>query len=109
MSRTNSASGLSNLNIRAAAGVAAKTAPATKPAAGDATRLTAAYTSATDPMPINACGTRRLALENPKIRPDTPMTHNEAGGLSTVMKFEVSRDPKNHAFQFWEPACAAAA
>ncbi len=37
------------------------------------------------------------------------MTHNDAGGLSTVMKFDESNDPKNSAFQLCVPACTAAA
>ncbi len=45
----------------------------------------------------------------PKIRPDSPITHNEAGGLSTVMKFDESNEPKNHAFQLCVPAWTAAA
>jgi hypothetical protein len=36
------------------------------------------------------------------------MTHNEAGGLSTVMKFEASDDPKKKAFQLLVPAWTAA-
>jgi hypothetical protein len=36
------------------------------------------------------------------------MIHRNAGGLSTVMKFAASEDPKNSAFQDSEPAWAAA-
>ena len=36
------------------------------------------------------------------------MTHSEAGVLSTVMKFEASKEPKKNAFQLWVPACTAA-
>jgi len=50
-----------------------------------------------------------LHAENPKIRPDRLMTHSEAGGLSTVMKFEASNEPKNSAFQLLVPAWTAAA
>ena len=50
-----------------------------------------------------------LALLNPKICPDRPITHCDTGGLSTVMKFCVSRLPNNRASQFFDPACAAAA
>jgi hypothetical protein len=53
---------------------------------------------------MSACGTRRLALENPKIRAESPITHSDAGGLSTVMKFSESSEPKNHAVQSFEPA-----
>ena len=31
------------------------------------------------------------------------MIHNDAGGLSTVMKLEESSEPKNHAFQLSVP------
>jgi hypothetical protein len=50
-----------------------------------------------------------LQLEKPRSRPDRPITHSEAGGLSTVMKLLGSNEPKNHAFQSIEPAWAAAA
>ena len=46
ISSTSSASGLLNLNIRAATGVSARTSPATSPAAGPNQRRTAAYSSA---------------------------------------------------------------
>ena len=36
------------------------------------------------------------------------MTHSDAGGLSTVMKFDESNEPKKNAFQLFEPACTAA-
>ena len=45
---------------------------------------------------------------SPKIRTDSPITHSDAGVLSTVMKFDASDEPKNNAFQLSEPACAAA-
>jgi hypothetical protein len=44
----------------------------------------------------------------PKIRAEISMIHNAAGGLSTVMKFEASEEPKNIAFQLFVPACTAA-
>ena len=50
-----------------------------------------------------------LALEKPKTRPDSAITHSDAGGLSTVMKFDESSEPKNNAFQLFVPACTAAA
>ena len=40
---------------------------------------------------------------------DTSMTHSEAGGLSTVMKFDWSSEPNRNAFQLRAPAWAAAA
>ena len=50
-----------------------------------------------------------LQLEKPNSRPDSSITHREAGGLSTVMKFEESMEPNRNAFQLWVPACTAAA
>ena len=50
-----------------------------------------------------------LQLLKPKMRPDSDITHSEAGGLSTVMKFEASSEPKKNAFQLLVPACTAAA
>ena len=97
------------MNINAAAGTDARAKPASKPAVGFATRLTAAYTVATAATPINACGRSKLKLENPNTRADSPITHSAAGGLSTVMKFSESSDPKNHAVQSLVPACTAAA
>ena len=44
----------------------------------------------------------------PKTRADSPMTHSDAGGLSTVMKFAESNDPKKNAFQLLVPAWTAA-
>ena len=37
------------------------------------------------------------------------MTHNEAGGLSTVIALPASSDPKSIAFQLFVPAWTAAA
>jgi hypothetical protein len=34
-----------------------------------------------------------LQALTPKIRAEISMTHNEAGGLSTVMKFDESDEP----------------
>ncbi len=44
----------------------------------------------------------------PKIRPEISMTHSEAGVLSTVMKLELSNEPKKKAFQLLVPASTAA-
>ena len=41
--------------------------------------------------------------------PDSPISHSDSGGLSTVMKLPGSSEPKNHAFQLTLPALAAAA
>ena len=45
---------------------------------------------------------------SPKIRAESSITHSEAGGLSTVMKFDESEEPKKKAFQLLVPACTAA-
>ena len=68
-----------------------------------------AHSSPAAATPSSACGTSSDQLLKPKIRPDSPITHSDAGGLSTVMKFDESREPKNHAFQLSVPACTAAA
>ena len=41
-------------------------------------------------------------------RAEISMTHSDAGGLSTVMKFAASDDPKKNAFQLFDPAWTAA-
>ena len=96
-------------NISAATGVIASSAPASRPAPAPNQRLIAAYSSATAATPSSACGTSMLQLLKPKIRPDSAITHSDAGGLSTVMKLEESSEPKKNAFQLFVPACTAAA
>ena len=98
-----------NRNISVATGVTASNPPASRPAAGPCQRRTAAYSRPTEATPSNACGTSMLQLEKPKILPESPISHSDAGGLSTVMKLEGSREPKNNAFQLKVPACTAAA
>ena len=44
----------------------------------------------------------------PKMRAEISITHNAAGGLSTVMKLAASDDPKKNAFQLFVPAWTAA-
>jgi hypothetical protein len=89
--------------------VIASSAPAARPAPAPNQRLTAACSSATAATPSSTCGTSMLRLLKPKIRPETSITHSEAGGLSTVMKLDESIEPKNIAFQLLVPACTAAA
>jgi hypothetical protein len=96
-------------NISTATGVDASTTPATSAAGDEYQRRTVTYRSATLPTPISASGTSMLQVLNPNSRADRPMTHNEAGVLSTVMKLDASNEPKNQAFQLCEPACTAAA
>jgi len=98
-----------NRNISAATGVSARTAPAIRPAAGPLLRRTVAYSSATAPTPINACGSSIVKALKPNSLPDSAITHRAAGGLSTVMALPESSEPNNHAFQSCVPACAAAA
>ena len=57
---------------------------------------------------MTASGSRMLKEESPKIRMDSAITHSEAGGLSTVMAFAASNDPKKKAFQLDDPAWTAA-
>ena len=107
-SSTSSASGLLNRNISTATGVSASTTPASSAAASPATRFTAAYSSHTVATPISACGTRMLHGCTPKIRADRPITHTDAGVLSTVIPPAASVAPNSSAFQLAAPACAAA-
>ena len=58
--------------------------------------------------PQSACGRRMLHDDSPNSRTESPMSHSAAGGLSTVMKFAASNDPKKKALQLCEPAWAAA-
>ena len=58
------------------------------PAAGPNHRRTAAYSTPTQATPSSACGTSTLQELTPKIRPDSSITHSEAGVLSTVMKLD---------------------
>ena len=44
-----------------------------------------------------------LALLNPNSWPESPITHCDSGGLSTVMKFCASSDPNSNASQFARP------
>ena len=108
-SSTSRASGLLNRNISAAAGVSARVRPAMRPATGPNHRRTAAYSTPTQATPSSACGTSTLQELTPKIRPDSSITHSEAGVLSTVMKLAESNEPKKNAFQLLVPASTAAA
>ncbi len=109
MSSVIKASGLLKRNIKTATGVTASSAPAIRPAQAPNHRLTAAYSSHTDSTPSRACGASIDHELNPKIRPDSSMTQSDAGGLSTVMKFDESNDPNRNAFQLFVPAWTAAA
>ncbi len=84
------------------------TAPAMSPAAAPNQRRTVTYSSPTAATPSSAWGTRMLHEFSPKTRAESSITHSEAGGLSTVMKFAASLDPKKNAFQLSVPACTAA-
>ena len=108
-SSTNRASGLLNRNISAATGVSASTAPARSPAAAPNQRRTAEYTTPTVATPMSAWGTNRDQELSPNTRTDNAGSHNDAGGLSTVIELAASDDPKRNAFQLREPACTAAA
>jgi hypothetical protein len=44
----------------------------------------------------------------PNSRAEMSIAQSAAGGLSTVMKFDESNEPKKNAFQLEEPACTAA-
>ena len=103
------ASGLLNLNISAAAGMNAISAAAASAVRGPDQRRASAYTRATHASPMSASGTSIDHVENPKIRPESAITHSEAGGLSTVIRPGASSAPNSQAFHDWVPACTAAA
>ncbi len=58
--------------------------------------------------PASACGTSRVQAFTPKTRAASTDGHSASGGLSTVMKFDASEEPKNIAFQLLVPAWTAA-
>ena len=57
---------------------------------------------------MSACGMRIANELSPNRRTDRAMTHSAAGGLSTVMAFAASKEPKKKALQLWLPAWTAA-
>ena len=91
-----------------ATGVQASAAAAISPAAGPAQRRTVAYSRPAAATPSAACGSSTLHEFSPNTRTESSITHSEAGVLSTVMKLELSNEPKKNAFQLAAPACAAA-
>ena len=106
---TSSASGLLKRNMSTATGVAASRAPAASAVRGPDQRRTVRYSRPTAPTPMSACGASIDQEPKPAIRPDSAMTHSEAGGLSTVMSPGASRAPKSQAFGDCVPAWTAAA
>ena len=70
-------------------------------------RRTVAISSATVATPIRASGSWIDADDSPNKRTDNPITIVASGGLSTVMKFDGSMEPMNHADQLWDAAQAA--
>ncbi len=125
MVKTSSASGLLKRNIRVATGVRAKTAAPARAAQWapravsgwvwpgacrhvSRLRRTVLYSTPTLATPSRASGTRMLHELRPNSLTDSAISQMAAGGLSTVMLLPPSREPKNHATQFSEPACAAA-
>lgn len=99
---------MSNRNIGAATGVSARTAPASSAAQAGNLRRTAACTTPTVATPISACGTRTLHGFTPNTRAASAIGRGAAGGLSTVMAFAASDEPKKNAFQLAAPAWTAA-
>jgi hypothetical protein len=99
---------LLNRNISVATGVSARIAPASSAAPAGKRRRTLAYSTPTDATPASACGASTVHGLSPKIRAARSDGHSDAGGLSTVMKFEASEEPKNMAFQLLVAAWTAA-
>jgi len=92
-----------------ATGVRAMTSPAIVAATGPKERRTTTQRSATVAIPMSACGRRTLSDPRPRSRTERPMTIVVRGGLSRVMKFAASSEPKNQAVQLCAPAWAAIA
>ena len=105
---TSSASGLLKRNISTATGVSAITAPASRPAPGRTSGAPSRRARRPRRRRTEPRGTRIDHEFSPKIRTERPISHSEAGVLSTVMELPASEDPKKNAFQLSEPACAAA-
>ena len=93
MSSVSSASGLLNRNMRAATGVSASTAPASRAVLAENARRTVRYTTATVATPMRASGNRMLNELSPKSRADNSMNHKLMGGLSTVIELAASDEP----------------
>jgi len=105
--KINSASGLLKRNISVATGVSAKTAAPSSAATCDRTvrgvrtppervvnsRRRVAYRTPTEATPSSASGTRMLHELSPNSRTDRPISHSEAGGLSTVIALPASSEP----------------
>ena len=108
MSSTRRASGLLNRNIKAATGVTASVSPASRPAAAPNCRRMVAHSNATEPTPRSACGTSIAHELSPKMRTDKDISHNDIGGLSTVIALAASEEPKKNAFHDTDPAWTAA-
>ncbi len=85
--------------ISTAAGVRAITTAAIVAAAGPNERLTATNRTPTVATPARASGSRTLKELSPKSRTESPITIVDSGGLSTVMKLDASKLPKNQADQ----------
>ncbi len=109
ISSTSSASGRLNRNTSVATGVSASATPASRPATGPEVRFTVAYSRATAATPSSACGASTVQVEKPKIRANSPLTHRNAGGLSTVSTLPESSDPNSQAFQLCVADWVAAA
>jgi hypothetical protein len=114
---TSRASGLLNRNISATNGDTATIPPAPSAAAfsrpdptWDRRLSRTEWTMSSTLTPARRTWGRSIENdENPKTRALRAISHRAAGGLSTVIAFAESRDPKRNASQFSEPACTAAA
>jgi hypothetical protein len=58
---------------------------------------------------MSACGASTDHDDRPNSRTDRPMTHSDAGGLSTVIDPPASEAPHSSAHHDLDPAWAAAA
>ena len=84
------------------------TRPAIVAATGPNEWRTTTNRMSTVATPARAWGRRMLNELSPNRRTDRPISIVPNGGLSTVMKFAASNEPKNQADQLFEAARAAA-
>src|SRR4051812_28277927 len=97
--KASSASGLFTRPIAIDTGETASAPAASSAGAGPSSRLTVAYSRPTAATVHTASGSSIDNDEKPSRRPESPISQNASGGLSTVMNDPGSIEAKNSAFQ----------
>lgn len=101
-------SGLLSRLMATVIGVSARTSAATAAGPCPQKRLTEECRIQIVPRAAATSGSIICQVPYPKTRQDRPITISTKGGLSTVMKFPASSEPKNQAFQLCVPLNTAA-